>query len=205
MCGKEKEGSFIKSSVEITNVSDKHLDLLYATLGAKSEKKKLTLQWADTEEKENVSVESLKDVKNKLVAMAKYAAARQGYSHVQINKVIYPSGTIFEYPLVISFILGLYDLELLKSIFTRDALVQKVSQFFPNFVWTVLNTAYSTLGLQIILGIIAFLHIFELFFVLLPKLRKYRVPTSQRFIWSVMQLFEGFPVLLRLKTLEPKD
>lgn len=204
--GNEKEKSFDHSSVNITDVTDKYLTLEYVAFDEISQKKILTIEWEIAQENENVTVNTLKDVKAKLIAMAKYAAKKQGYSHTQIKTVTYPTVTLFEYPIMLAYALASYDTDLFRSLFTRDPVVQKVSQYLPSSVLSIFSSSFATTRLsRIIFAIIVSIHFAELFLVMLPLLRKYRVPTKQSSQWIIMQLFEGFPAFLRFKALEPKD
>lgn len=185
-------------SAAISDVDDQYLTLTYELADGKS--KSLELEWNLIEESQGVTVSSLRDAKDKLIAMAKYAAHKQGFSHTQITKVLPP--TALSFPL---YIYGLFlivssiDPTLIGKLTANDPLVAKALPYIPSTIRLVYNlTEQHALKIAITMYL---LHVLEIVFSTLPKLKRYRVPPAQGLLWTVMHFFEGFFVILRFNTL----
>lgn len=196
--GNVKANEIVKPSVHLVEVSETKLVIVYDSTKLKSPQT-LSVDWKSATEPENKEVTSLKDVKGKLVSMAKYAAAKQGYSHQQITKVLYPRQAIVWY-LIFGFLaLAMYDVQNLKESFEADPIASKIIPLLPSVAFKVLkfiekNIAYIFYSLYTI-------HLGEILFIMLPMTIKYRLPTSKRFIWFFMTFFEGVFCYRRFKTL----
>ncbi|KAF5208905.1 hypothetical protein EJF18_70192 [Clavispora lusitaniae] len=190
--------SFVPSSVQISDVNESQLDISYQKIDG--EKKTLPIVWNHAVEREGVAVHSLSDVKGKLVAMAKYAADKQGYSHVQIKTVAYPRRPleIGLYVFGAAILATLYDKHLLRRLAANDRLFSAVASYLPFLgkVHTVFENHVKTIAVAMY-GI----HIVEIFTWTLPLARKYRIPFPQRLGWAAMNFVEGFMVPRRLKSL----
>lgn len=200
--GNQPESTFHHDSVNMTDVNTKHVVLEYI---AKSDpiKKILTIDWDVATEDEKISVKEFSDIKSKLISMAKYSAKKQGYSHIQIKKVLYPGvNSIPLFLILISLSICIYDLQFFKSIFRNDLVFQQISPFVPNFLWRFLNLLGK--HAKYVLGTTLLVHIIEITAFTIPKTKYYRVPTHQRLIWMFMHFFEGFILINRFKTLIPK-
>lgn len=193
--GKQPAGLFKHTSARLTNVTDQELTIGYETNPGES--KSLELEWNDIPEPENLTVESLRDVKDKLVSMAKYAAAQQGYSHVRVTDVLYPTASSIPLYLFAVFIAAtVYDRTLVRRLFVRDSLFQKVLPYIPEAAGKVYTFAEQYAGS---IGLAAYaIHVLEIVVSTLPKLHKYRVPANAGLVWVVMHFFEGYLVIQRL-------
>lgn len=193
--GNVKLSSFVNDSAQITDVDEEKLTISYKdNSGAEKE---VVIVWNHAVENEGVRVTSLKDVKAKLIAMAKYAAKKQGFSHVQIKKVVPPSKPIelMMYVYAVITVITLYDNHLLRNWLSGSFFAAVANalpflaagfEYFENHIVKISLTAYA-------------IHLLEALIVTLPRTRKYRVPFYQRFVWVGMNFIEGFPAFLRLK------
>ncbi|KAK6456459.1 uncharacterized protein RJT20DRAFT_135212 [Scheffersomyces xylosifermentans] len=197
--GNVELSTIVQPSVAISKVDEKTLVIDYKST-QDSKTHSFSIDWADASEHENVKVTQLSDLKDKLVAMAKYAADKQGFSHKQIKKVLYPSA--ISSPMYLAFIvlfLNAYDPYILRNLFGKDAIFQKIIPYLPAFATNLYGLFESNAAkIAIVLGLV---HLTEVTFFTLPQTRKYRVPFPQRIQWILMHLFEGFFVILRFKSL----
>lgn len=197
--GNVKLSELNTESVAISNVDDQYLTLSYELTDGKS--KDLELEWNLIEESENVTVSSLRDVKDKLIAMAKYAAHKQGFSHLQITKVLPPTLTSFAlYPFGLFLVISAIDPTLIGRLTANDPLVTKALPYIPDTIKLVYNYTEKK-ALIIAVGMYA-VHIFEIISTTLPTIKRYRIPQTQGLLWILMHFFEGFFVILRLKSLK---
>lgn len=193
--GNVKLSSFIADSAKITDVNEEQLVLSYKDKSGAE--KALTIVWNNAIETEGVRVASMKDIKAKLIAMAKYAAHKQGFSHVQIKKAILPvrpTGYLM-YVYAVVTIITLYDNQLLRTwladtsffsgVGTHLPFLGRVVKYFEEHIVNISLTVYA-------------IHTVEAIAVTLPRTRKYRVPYPQNILWLIMNFFEGFPSFLRL-------
>lgn len=196
--GKVNLSDLKPETAAISDVDDQYITLTYELADGKS--KSLELEWNLIEESQNVNVSSLRDAKDKLIAMAKYAANKQGFSHTKITKVLPP--TALSYPM---YIFGLFlivssiDPTLIRKLTANDPLVAKALPYIPAAIKLVYSLSEQH-ALKI--GITMYLvHIYEIIVSTLPKLKCYRVPPAQGLLWVIMHFFEGFFVILRFNTL----
>lgn len=196
--GNIKASDIIKPSVHMVDVNETRLVIVYDTNKSKSPQT-LSIEWESVTEPENKEVTSLKDVKGKLVSMAKYAAAKQGYSHQQISKVLYPRQAIVWY-LIFGFLaLGMYDMQSLKESFEIDPIASKLITFLPTAAFKVLR--FVEKHIAIIFYSLYTVHLGEILLIMIPMTTKYRLPTSKKFLWCFMSFFEGVFCYNRFKTL----
>lgn len=188
---------FDPKTPEIVAIDEVSMDISYFGLDAQPAVE--TFKWSEIDDNSDVTVASMKDLKAKLVAMAKDAAKQQGYSHVTVRK--YPETSAYTYFMVFLFaitVFGSYDMPLLKKLLLKDPMSVLLYSYLPEL---------GRLGLDFIadhvriLGAILFgLHFAELIFVMIPATRRYRVG-SARYAWWAVQFFEGFPAYMRFKKL----
>lgn len=194
--------SIVKSSVTITELDEKKVIINYNSKKIETPQA-ISIDWNSAAESENKTVNNLKDVKGKLVSMAKYAAAKQGYSHKQITKVLPPRLSIFFYIIMGFFVLGSCDMYKLKQLFSTDPLVSRALPYLPAVAFKILGMFERNMK-SILLSILG-VHVIEVTVLTLPNIIKYRVPPFQKFLWCLMNLIEGFPVPMRFKTLINED
>lgn len=138
------------------------------------------------------------EARTRLVDMAKKAAAKRGYLHIQIKEVVYPN-KFMNYVilgLVYVMIFAFFKPHLFYVTFLQNYL--KVSPH--NSVLVFLKKYNSEIFYATLVA-----HIGESMFWLMPKLRKYRVPTDIKLEWLVACLFEGFGAIRRFNELTPKE
>lgn len=196
--GNVRASDIVKSSVHLVEINETKIVIIYDSTKSKSPQT-LSIDWESAIDLENKKVTSLKDVKGKLVSMAKYAAAKQGYSHQQISEVVYPRQAIFWYILFGFLSLGMYDIQNLKESFAADPVFSRILPLLPATAFKVLqviekNLAYIFYSLYTI-------HLGEILFIMLPMTIKYRLPPSKKLLWCFMSFFEGMFSYARFKTL----
>lgn len=196
--GNIKPSDLVQTSALISSVSEKSMIIDYESKS--SGKKSITFNWKDLQEDENVKVDSMKDLKSKLVAMAKYAAKKQGYSHIRVT--LYPDldlNTLFMFSIGGLFMLAVIDLPLMKALFAKDPITSAITAYFPGPVWSVLNFAGD--NIKLITFTMYLIHIFEVAFAIIPRIIKYRVPIPQAICWLVVNFIEGFIAILKFNKL----
>lgn len=197
--GNVDSANLVESSVGISSIDSDLVVIDYQTKDSDTFKH-FTLKWADATEEENVAVKDLTDLRPKLVSMAQYAAAKRGFSHQQIKKVVPPNarGAIW-YVIFAVLAVNIYDPLLLSRLVANDWLFNSVVGYIPQAV----KGFYSLVSRNAIkvAAAIYVTHVVEILYFSVPFFKKYRVPTKQRVIWSIMHLFEGFHVIQRLNAL----
>ncbi|ODQ82293.1 hypothetical protein BABINDRAFT_158918 [Babjeviella inositovora NRRL Y-12698] len=123
------------------------------------------------------------EARTRLVELAKTAATARGFSHIQINQYVYPNSLLEYFLLLVLLYMG--------SVYYRWDASKDIPVWFPLF---------SNYG-KIIIGVLAVIHVVEIRFVLLPLLRKYRVPTDYKLEWIIATLLEGMFSIQRLQKL----
>ncbi len=134
-------------------------------------------------------MKDLSEARVRLVEMAKFAANKRGYSHVQISDYRYPA--IYQWILIFVIYLPLLSY-FIPSILQNQYVSTYLSK--SKIDWLLqnsLNITYLTL----------FLHSLECIFVFRPKLNYYRVPTDYLIEWYIAGLVEGYPAIKRFKKL----
>lgn len=124
-------------------------------------------------------LKDLSEARVKLVEMAKFAAEKRGYSHVQVADYRYPS--LAGWALILTIYPPLFAYffpSLLRNQYVLSVLsASKVE-------WILKNSLNIT-------GLVFIIHFFECILILRPKLNKYRVPTDYLIEWYIAGLIEG--------------
>lgn len=196
--GNVRASEIVKSSVNMVDVDKNKITIVYDSTKSKVPQT-VSIDWESADELENITVKGLKDIKGKLVSMAKFAASKQGYSHQRINKVVPPRQGILMYILFGFLALGVYDIKALKESLAADPIVSKIVPFLPTFAFKVLLITEK--NILLIFCSLYCIHIIEILFVMIPMSIKYRLPPSKKFIWCAMQFIEGFFCYNRFKAL----
>ncbi|EGW34085.1 uncharacterized protein SPAPADRAFT_135571 [Spathaspora passalidarum NRRL Y-27907] len=181
-----KPDNLLEKSVKIVKVDDKQLVIEY-NLKSEETSKSFAIYWDDALEDEHVPVEQMKDIKAKLIAMAKYCAKEQGFAVKKLTKVTPPtlaSGPTFFLWVVL--FLNIFNPNLLRSLPLLKSVVE-----LPYY------KKFEVYSLKIALGLFA-IHVGEITFFTRNYLKKYRTPLKQRLAWYGLQMFEGFHVIQRL-------
>lgn len=187
--GDVKLSEIVSSSAQISAINEKAVDITYVTKSGTKQTK--TLVWSEIPEKDNVDVKGMSDLKAKLVSMAKYAAAKQGYSHVQVNE--YPQfnkDSVLMTAFLIIFALGVYDMKLLKLLLANDPITSSISPYFPVQLWDFLKLVENNFK-SVVFGIYA-IHVGEVLFYTIPQMIKFRVPLPQSIAWCSLHSIEGY-------------
>lgn len=198
--GKVKLSDMVQDSVHMTDVDETGFEVTYDSSSGKD--KSMKFLWSELPEDENIKVTSRKEIKDKMVSMAKYAASKQGYSAIQVKK--YPPldhHSLIMGILAVVLALGCYDMQLLKQLYRKDPITSTISPYFPKFVWSIINFAAAKVK-TIAVSMYA-VHIFEVLLFSLPNVIKHRVPFPQSVAWCVLHFFEGFPVIKKFNKLVP--
>lgn len=190
--GSECLGEFQPETVAISDVDIETLTLSYVSKDGST--RKLPLRWNDTPDDEGVKVAAMSDIKAKLIAMAKYAAAKRGLSHKQVKTIIWPSFKD-------SVVLYSYAALTVATLFKKDILrviCQKLFTQMPGGLLKFLNF-YEKYYLTI--AVVTYVcHIFEMIFLVYPKTVKYRMPSRVQITYLLFNFFEGYFMFKRLKS-----
>ncbi|KAK6455990.1 uncharacterized protein RJT20DRAFT_41040 [Scheffersomyces xylosifermentans] len=197
--GKVELRTIVQDSVKLLEIDEKTLTINY-TSSNDSYLYTSVINWVDALENEQVTVEHLADAKAKLLAMAEYSAAKQGFSHKQIKTVSYPSGLVSYslYALFVVLALNWYDPTILRTIFGNE-FFQRVFSYLPAAV-AISYLFIERWSFRIFVGL-AIPHSAEVFIFTIPGTRKYRVSWSQSIQWNIMNFFVGFFLVLRFNRL----
>ncbi|ODV96859.1 hypothetical protein PACTADRAFT_1445 [Pachysolen tannophilus NRRL Y-2460] len=125
-------------------------------------------------------LKDMSESRERLIEMAKFAAKKRGFSHFQINEIVYPNSILSFLIAFLTcyFILGVCD----PSIFYYGYLqILKPYRFY--------------------LFLTLIIHAFEAKFLLWPKLSYYRVPLDYKIEWVIFALLEGFLAIKRFNKL----
>lgn len=193
--GNESVSGLDAESVIITDVSEDYLALSYNKDDGQSNN--LKLSWSDVPEHENVTVSKMGDIKDKLVAMAKYAAGKQGYSHKKVDTVLWPTSSLYPmYIFAAAAVITLFDKTYIRRAIARDEFLSSLVAHAPQF----LATGYSFFenNIKSIFGAIYGIHVVEIATVTWPKASKFRIPFGKKLVWAFMNFIEGFLVFSRL-------
>ncbi|CAD1808511.1 hypothetical protein FOB58_000799 [Candida parapsilosis] len=187
----------VEDSVGIKEVDTEKIVIEYDVINPSSTKS-LKLKWNDAKENEQISVKSLSDIKSKLIAMAKYSAGKQGFAEKKLTKIFGPDAQgIPMYPIWAILLLNAYNPTILRSVAINSAWIKKAIEYLPSVAFAIYN--WSELhALKLCIGLFV-AHLGEILFISGPFLKKYRAPFGVRLVYYIMNLIEGFPVLLRLK------
>ncbi|KAM3124225.1 hypothetical protein ACQ2H7_002461 [Candidozyma auris] len=198
--GKVPLGELDPSSVQMIAVDEKSTTLSFKR---NSKTEELKLSWNELPEGDKVQVNSIMDIKAKVIAMAKYAASVQGFSHQQLKKVVLPNRPtqVFMYLVAVALALGTVDKYWLRNLISKDVYLSQLVSYTPKILktWGALfedHVRTFTIALYAV-------HLVEIAVVSLPKLNKYRASTWRKLAWAGMHLVEGFLIFPRLnKALE---
>ncbi|CCG23466.1 hypothetical protein CORT_0D06300 [Candida orthopsilosis Co 90-125] len=187
----------VEDSVGIKEVDSEKIIIEYDVINPSSTKS-LRLNWNDTKENENLRVNSHADIKAKLIAMAKYSAEKQGFAEKKLTKLYGPDSLGFPmYPIWAILLLNAYNPSILRNFVNNTELIKRAIEYLPAFAFTIYN--WSELhAFKLCIGLFV-AHLGEVLFVSRSFLRKYRAPFGVRLGYYIMNLIEGFPVLLRLR------
>ncbi|KAI5969909.1 hypothetical protein CANMA_001051 [Candida margitis] len=187
----------VEDSVGIKEVDTEKIIIQYDVINPSSTNK-LKLNWKDIKENKNLQVKSFSDIKSKLIAMAKYSAEKQGFAEKKLTKLFGPDSIGFPmYPMWVILLLNAYNPAILRTFFNNTELLKKAAEYLPTVAFTIYN--WSELhALNLCIGLF-FVHLGEVLFVSRPLLRKYRASAGLRWGYYLINLIEGFPVLLRLR------
>lgn len=191
--GNQNLNNIRAKSVHITEVTDYHIILEYEAKNGTE--KSLALEWNMVEDGEGLYVKSMLDIKAKLIAMAKYSAEKQGFSHKQVTKILPPAsaGSIATYVFA-----ALTVATLVKKDFLRVAIgffwtlkspgLESFLAFFEKRIFAIAVATYVA-------------HILEMILITWPKTIKYRMPLATQLAWLGFTFMEGYFHMARLRTL----
>ncbi|CAH6723784.1 hypothetical protein CLIB1444_20S00672 [[Candida] jaroonii] len=197
--GNVKLSELVESSAQISAINEKSMDITYFTKSNSKQTK--TFKWKDIPEDDNVTVKDMSDLKAKLVSMAKYAASKQGYSHVQVTE--YPrlnKDTALMTSLLAICIIGLYDMRLLKRLLANDPITSSISPYFPAKFWNLLGSIERNFK-SYVAGLYA-IHIGEIVYYTIPNMIRFRVPFPQSVAWCGLHFIEGFLRIIQFRNLK---
>lgn len=190
--------NLVDGSAKISKVDTDQLVIEYRLKSNPDDVQLLSMHWYDALEDEKVQVKELKDVKSKLISMAKYCARRQGYSHRRLSKVVGPSwGGLGLCLWILVLALNTYNPQIIRAIIGKDAILGKLFGLLPSIV-RLLYSLLEVYSGKILVGVVV-LHLAEMLFITRNLLRRYRAPPNQRWVWYAMQFFEGALVIKRIK------
>ncbi|KAF5095239.1 hypothetical protein D0Z03_001884 [Geotrichum reessii] len=170
--------SAVAATVEMSSIELDHFTVSYTPVGAsKPEVARFDF---------TPPLDSLADARGALVERAKESAHKRGFETSRV--------TIFQIP----------DKPLEIAILVLELLQ------FPAIAKLVVTAGLPSLALadyvpQLgpygLLGALAVVHSVEALFLMLPKLKRYRVPAPQKYFWLVSNVFGGFTALVRFNKL----
>lgn len=185
--GHEHLSSFRRETVQIIDVDEESLTLTYKTqVGAT---KNLVIIWNEAKEDQDLKVADFRDIKAKLIAMAKYSASKQGYSYKRITAVEGPNNLIS------------YSMYALAAFFFTLCMKKPLIGIFFGLLFSKKTIALAEKYVVPFTVAVYGIHAAEMFFVVYPMTVKYRMPFKTQLSWLAMNFFEGFLVPLRLKKL----
>lgn len=182
-----------KSSIKMTDVNDKSFTVEFKDKAGSSYKRIIFYDL----EPETASSKSIKD---SLVTMAKVSARKRGYAHYQITKVSYPSFAILMWVLFVVLTFLSFNPELFKSLLGKSSLLVELGTYLPQPVWSFFG------AVEKYANVISFttytIHILEILTIMLPQLKKYRVPFKASLVWVIMHFIEGYFTVVRFNKLK---
>lgn len=195
--GNEKPSTIQESSLLMADVDETQITIEYKNV-ASSKPRQIVIAWENAPENEAIKVNEMSDVKAKLVAMAKYAAEKQGFASTRLTSIPPPSRfAYFEYMIMVVLALNAYNPAILRHMFAKDMVFQMLLTYIPGFL-SRFYASYEKYALQVFVITVA-IHFTEAVLVTVPILKKYRVPYPQCVAWIIMHLGEGFPLIMRLR------
>ncbi|CAN3355705.1 hypothetical protein DICA3_B14598 [Diutina catenulata] len=184
------------NSAAIKNIDTELVEVEYRSNG---EVRTHVIRWNNAPEQENVQVKEMGDLKGKLVSMAKYAAEKRGYSHTRVTKALLPNSPD-QIVMYFVFVLAVWrrvnpaSFQVTFGSYIAAAVANVPARLLPAAEWIVAN------GHKIVTAMY-WVHLGEVFAVMLPMTRKYRVPLGVKLQWCIMNIIEGFPSWRRFKSL----
>lgn len=195
-----KYDDLIDESVKISKIDTEQLVIEYSLKAAPNEVETFSIYWYDALEDEKVHVGELRDVKAKLISMAKYCARRQGYSHRRLTKITGPSwGGLSSCLLILFLAVNAYNPQIIRSLLGNNALLGNLLNLLPRHIGKAYQKLEAFSG-RILAGLLL-IHVSEILLITRNMLRRYRTPKRERLAWYAMQFFEGFFVIKRIKSL----
>ncbi|OBA23216.1 hypothetical protein METBIDRAFT_36458 [Metschnikowia bicuspidata var. bicuspidata NRRL YB-4993] len=191
--GKERLSNIDVHSVHIAHVTVDELALKYKAKNGMEQD--LKLEWNSVDDGEGLRVESMLDIKAKLIAMAKHAAQKQGFSHKQITKILPPKTVT---PFVAYAFAALSVATYIKRDFLRSVLGLVFSQNSPGVESFLVFAEKRVLPIA---GAMYAIHLLEMLFLVRPKTVKYRMPWPTKLAWMTFSFFEGYLCVPRLNSL----
>ena len=187
--GKQPITAFRPSTVEISDISEEYIKLRFEQ--ANGTIKAITIDWDKAEEADSVSVELASDIKPKLIAMTVYAAKKRGFSDKKIRKTIPPNTGIsyFMYASAAVLTATLINPKLVSSLLAGTSLEK--SRFFSIWLFiekNIVKIFTATYGI----------HLAEVIFMMIPKIKYYRMPLKTGLAWAFFNYIEGFLAHIRL-------
>lgn len=192
--GNIRSEDIVKSSVRLTRVDKEKMTINYNIKRSKA-LQTFELEWKNANEPNDIVISKPDHIRPKLISMAKYAAAKQGYSHVQLKRAIPPKGAWLMYVLFILLAASAWDYKKVKEWLASDPLLSRISPYVPLQLYNFIDSINKKLVFFVTYGI----HIFEAICIMLPRTIRYRLPLSKKIAWCVMNFFEGFLTLLRFR------
>lgn len=192
--GNIRSQDIVKSSVKLTLVDKEKMTINY-NIKRSNALQTLELEWRNAIEPNYIVVSKPGDIRPKLISMAKYAAAKQGYSHIQLKRAIPPKGAILMYFLFIFLAASAWDYKKVKQWLASDPLLSRIAPYLPLLLYNFIDSMNKRLVFFVTYGI----HIFEATCIMFPRTIRYRLPLSKKIAWCTMNFFEGFFTLLRFR------
>jgi hypothetical protein len=190
-----------KRSVRLSAIDTEKIVINYVNTEAIP--KSITIYFQNAYEDEAVKVSKLGDLRAKLVAMAQYAAAKQGFSAKQVTRITYPKrpSELFMYLIFFTAVYaGTKPREFARKV---GPMSMKLLQAVPDFAGPALTQVLTfslKYGESIFKAMYA-IHIAEMLIFTRAFLKKYRVPLHQKIQWYIMNFIEGFFVIKRYNKL----
>lgn len=136
------------------------------------------------------------EVESKLMEMSKISANARNLSHLRVSGIYYPTSifNLFLVSSILVLIYGFFDLDsLYDTFFLKYIPSMCVLKPFHNYI------LYATMVI----------HTIEVYFLLYPRIIKYRVPFDYTIEWCVLTMIDGFESIKRfdkyVETLSPDD
>lgn len=197
--GNEKSILIDEPSVKMTLVDDKQVTIEYRNISLKTTSS-LNILWENTPDGEGIVVSSASDIKGKLDAMAKYAAAKQGFATKRIDRLDPPSKLACTWYLVfVIMAVNAYNPVFMRQMLQKDIAFQMFAQFFPLALKSI-YLIYELHARSIFLVMVS-VHVLEILFISIPFMKKYRTPKAQQCAWVAMHFVQGYPLYRRLSAL----
>jgi hypothetical protein len=132
----------------------------------------------------NETFKSWDQVENKLIEMSKIAANSRDLSHLRVSGITYPSSffNLILLFLVFILILGYFNPEFLYNFLFNN--------YLPSLL--LLKNYHNSIFFATIT-----IHLFEVYYFLFPRIKKFRVPFDYTIEWFVLTMLDGFESIKR--------